>query len=108
MGPMTGRAMGYCAGFPVPGYLNPGYGWGWFGFGRGRGRGFGRGLAWRRGWWAYPYAGWVPPAAVPVAPFGPVDAKAQADFLRDQAQVLEEELKAIRARLEELEKEKEE
>jgi hypothetical protein len=31
-GPMTGRGMGYCAGFPVPGFMNrPG----WFGFGRG-------------------------------------------------------------------------
>ena len=24
MGPMTGRAAGYCAGYPVPGYMNPG------------------------------------------------------------------------------------
>ncbi|MGQ9779814.1 MAG: DUF5320 domain-containing protein [Bacillota bacterium] len=101
LGPMTGRAMGYCAGFPVPGYLNPGYGWGWFG--RGRGLGWRR---WRRWAWAYP--GWVYPPAVPFVPFGHVDAKAQAEFLRDQAQVLEEELKAIRARLEELEKEKKE
>jgi len=23
MGPMTGRAAGYCAGYPVPGYVNP-------------------------------------------------------------------------------------
>jgi len=23
LGPMTGRAAGYCAGFPVPGYMNP-------------------------------------------------------------------------------------
>ena len=23
MGPMTGRAAGFCAGFPVPGYMNP-------------------------------------------------------------------------------------
>jgi hypothetical protein len=22
-GPMTGRAVGYCAGYPVPGYMNP-------------------------------------------------------------------------------------
>jgi len=50
-GPMTGRAAGYCAGYPVPGYMNPipryGRGWG-RGGGRGRGRGFGR------GWWGYP------------------------------------------------------
>lgn len=23
MGPMTGRAAGYCAGYPAPGYMNP-------------------------------------------------------------------------------------
>ena len=23
MGPMTGRAAGYCAGYPVPGFINP-------------------------------------------------------------------------------------
>ena len=28
MGPMTGRAAGYCAGYPVPGYMNPTVGWG--------------------------------------------------------------------------------
>jgi len=103
LGPMTGRAMGYCAGFPVPGYLNPGYGWGWFG--RGRGLGWRR---WRRWAWAYPYAGWVYPPAVPFAPFGPVDAKSQAEFLREQARILEEELGAVRERLAELEKEKKE
>jgi len=27
MGPMTGRAAGYCAGYGVPGYLNPAAGW---------------------------------------------------------------------------------
>jgi len=73
LGPMTGRAVGFCAGFPVPGYMNPvmgragfygsgvpairpygtglhGYGGRvtpWFhrgfGFGRGFGRGWGRG-----------------------------------------------------------------
>ena len=30
MGPMTGRAAGYCAGFPVPGYMNPVVGRGGF------------------------------------------------------------------------------
>ena len=74
-GPMTGRAAGFCAGYPVPGYTNSaagragfygvgapvvgpyaagayGYGmpyggWGRRGFGFGFGRGFGRG--WGRG-----------------------------------------------------------
>jgi len=26
MGPMTGRAAGYCAGYPMPGFMNPGGG----------------------------------------------------------------------------------
>ncbi len=34
MGPMTGRAAGFCAGYSVPGYMNPIPGRG-FGFGRG-------------------------------------------------------------------------
>lgn len=36
MGPITGRGAGFCAGFAVPGYMNPGMGCG-MGFGRGRG-----------------------------------------------------------------------
>lgn len=68
-GPMTGRGLGYCAGFPYPGYMNPGYpGFGFglgrgFGFGRGYGRGlgFGRGRGWRRmgffpGMYYYPWS----------------------------------------------------
>ena len=67
LGPMTGRAAGYCAGYPVPGYMNPipGFGWGfgfgrwWWGRGRGWGRGFGRGF--RRWLWAYPwFRSWLP------------------------------------------------
>jgi hypothetical protein len=40
-GPMTGRGMGYCAGFNMPGFANAG-------FGRGLRRGFGRGFGFRR------------------------------------------------------------
>ena len=74
MGPMTGRAAGYCAGFPIPGYMNPAvgragygagvpafgpYGAGSYGYGagygmpyggRGFGFGFGRGFGRGRGW----------------------------------------------------------
>ena len=42
LGPMTGRAAGYCAGYNMPGYANPIGGRG-FGMGYGRGFGFGRG-----------------------------------------------------------------
>jgi len=51
-GPMTGRAMGYCAGYEAPGYTagpgrGMGRGMGWRnarGFGPGHGRGMGRGF----------------------------------------------------------------
>lgn len=53
MGPRTGRRMGFCSGYPVPGYMNPGPGYGaGFGFGRGLGRGFGPGRGrWFRGYY---------------------------------------------------------
>ena len=42
LGPMTGRAAGYCAGYSVPGYMNSTLGYG-RGMARRRGRGGGRG-----------------------------------------------------------------
>ncbi len=70
MGPMTGRAAGYCAGYPAPGYLNPYGGRMGFGFGRGAGRmamgvpaagagwyGAGAFPVRRIGWGAYPAFG---------------------------------------------------
>jgi len=80
LGPMTGRAAGFCAGYPVPGYMNPvvgragfygagvptfgPYGVGSYGYGAGytatyggwgnpwlrRGYGFGFGRGFGRGW----------------------------------------------------------
>lgn len=56
MGPMTGRAAGYCAGFDVPGYMNAAPGSG-YGMGRGFGRGF-MGLGRRRAFgWGSGYPG---------------------------------------------------
>ena len=52
MGPMTGRAAGFCAGYPVPGFMNP-IG-GRLGLGLGRGRGMGRGMG-RRPFYGMPY-----------------------------------------------------
>lgn len=46
MGPQTGRAAGFCAGYDGPGYMNPSFG---RGAGFGGGRGGGRGMAFRRG-----------------------------------------------------------
>ncbi|MFA5125865.1 MAG: DUF5320 domain-containing protein [archaeon] len=47
LGPMTGRGMGYCAGYNMPGYMNPC-------FGRGFGRGFGAGRGFGRRFWTTP------------------------------------------------------
>ena len=119
LGPMTGRGAGYCAGYGVPGYMNPAGGAYGGRYGYGRGGGFGRG-----GWgyrnmyyatgvpgWArygtYPYAGGYAPAA----PYNPVDTEAAREaeegYLKSQAELLRGNLNSLEKRLEELEKERE-
>lgn len=119
MGPMTGRAGGYCAGYAVPGYMNPVPGRG-LGFGRGRGFGFGwgmgRGFRGGRGWAGYagvppavpvyPYAGAVPPYGVP---YGAAPSPQQeVDMLKGQAEYFEDALEGIKKRIAELEAKTEE
>ncbi|MCD6487056.1 MAG: DUF5320 domain-containing protein [Syntrophobacterales bacterium] len=123
MGPMTGRAGGYCAGYGAPGYANsvPGRGFGWGtgirgGFGRGGGWGhrnqfYATGLTgWQRSAYSYPsYAGAVSYGAPYTAPYGPAATKQQElDALKGQAEYLEDSLGGIKKRMEELEKSKEE
>lgn len=99
-GPRTGRAMGYCAGYPAPGYANPGFGRG-LGFGRGRGggRGGGRGRGGNFGF------GRMAPAAYPrFSPAAPTP-EAEMEWLESMVQDLEEELKNIKARIESLKSE---
>ena len=107
MGPMTGRAAGYCAGYAVPGFMNPmpGRGMGW-GRGMGFGRGFGRGRGWRAAAWGYPATAYAPAAAFP--PYGaatyapPMPAEAELQTLRTQADYFASALEEIRKRIEEL------
>ena len=118
-GPMTGRGAGYCAGYPVPGYMNPAPGGG-YGMGRGGGRGFGRGMGFRRGFgagWAVPAvypppAAYPPPVVYPAAPAPGVypdpnvsaaDPGLEIDALKRQADYLEGALEGIRKRMDELE-----
>ncbi|NOZ20162.1 MAG: DUF5320 domain-containing protein [Planctomycetes bacterium] len=120
MGPMTGRAAGYCAGYPVPGFMNPVGGRLGMGFGRGVGGGRGRrnwfyatGLP---GWARYgmmpawggqaPSGGFVPPIAAPVAPRA--SKKQQVDVLRGQAEYFEDVLDGIKEQIQKLETEAEE
>ena len=115
MGPMTGRAAGYCAGYPMPGYMNPiagrGLGFGW-GRGFGRGRGLGLGFRGGRGWgvnWGAAYGG---PAVLPyAAPYGygtPPSPQYEADSLKGQTEYFEDALAGIKKRIVELEAKTEE
>ncbi|MDI7276559.1 MAG: DUF5320 domain-containing protein [Anaerolineae bacterium] len=111
MGPMTGRAAGYCAGYGVPGYANPIPGRGFWGRG---GRGGGRG--WRNWYYATGLPGWARAGLYPAwgaVPWGPVPFQAppapapeqEASFLRAQAENLRAALESIEKRLQELEQE---
>jgi len=108
-GPMTGRAAGFCAGYGVPGYMNPVPGRGFWGGGwRGGGRGwrhwfYATGVpGWARagmgipGWGAVPY-----PYTAPVPPAMP--AAAEVEALKTQAGYLEQTLQSLRERIQTLE-----
>ena len=111
LGPMTGRGAGYCAGYSVPGYLNPVGGRGFYGRGAGWwGRGAGRG--WRNMYWATGLPGWaragVYPAwgtvAYPYYP-GQLSRDQEIELLKEHSEVLEKSLEDVRKRLSELESE---
>ncbi|MCX5809800.1 MAG: DUF5320 domain-containing protein [Proteobacteria bacterium] len=113
MGPMTGRAAGYCAGFRTPGSMNFAPGWGYRGWGRGRGGGRG----FRNQFYATGLTGWQRAAGgrqawgnpfAPGMPYGAPTASAmnreqELGALKDQAGYLEETLGNLRKRIEELE-----
>lgn len=89
-GPMTGRGMGYCAGYDRPGYMNPypyggrgyfGWGRGWFGGGRGW-------RNWQRAGMGLPAWGGYP---------------SEKEMLSQELEGLKEGIKAIEKRLQELE-----
>jgi len=61
-GPMTGRAAGYCAGYPVPGYMNPMAGAGAWGQGAYSGAVPGYGFAGQGAYPAYGYGAAYGPA----------------------------------------------
>jgi len=105
MGPMTGRAAGYCTDYNAPGYANPVFQRGVCGVRLGRGRG--RGIKWRH--WFYstgqPFQSWVNPRVWgPERGSAPVytqsmSKEAQIDMLKTEAADLENALQEIRDRL---------
>jgi len=112
MGPMTGRAAGYCAGHPVPGGTNPVHGQGYWGRGRGGRRG------WRNWYYATGLTGghraplgvpafgaagaYAAPPAWPFAP-GTISTEQELDLLKRQAEYFTTTLEGMRKRIEELE-----
>jgi hypothetical protein len=104
LGPMTGRAAGYCTGYSVPGFMNPTRGFG-RGLGRGRGRGWGRGYG--RGWWTYPPVTInptkYPPVAQPTSPEHEVAAlENYQKGLKAEKAYLEQEMNRIKSRIKEI------
>jgi len=85
LGPMTGRGMGFCAGFSTPGFMNGG-------FGRGFGRG--RGFAWR--------ARAIQPMLIQQVQPVVRTKKQEKQFLEQELSALKEEMKEIEKRLKEL------
>ena len=104
MGPMTGRAMGYCAGYNRPGYTNPGFGFGGRGFGGG-------GRGWRHWYYATGLPGWMRGGYggnLPYAPYLPyqppgISKDQEMEMLKTQAEGLRKTLDEIEKRLSELE-----
>jgi hypothetical protein len=110
MGPMTGRAAGFCAGYPVPGYMNPAGGRGFWGRGGGRGRRnwfYATGLpGWARagyGWPARGAAGYPDaPYPEPLAPT--MTSEQELAGLKQQAEYFSNALDEINRRIEEMQK----
>jgi len=84
-GSMTGREMGFCAGFNAPGFMNPR-------FGRGFGRG--RGFAWKARAIQPMQIQQVQPAIIP--------EKQEKQFLEQELNILKDEMKEIEKRLKEI------
>jgi len=124
MGPMTGRAGGYCAGYGAPGYMNPVLGRG-FGWGAGRGSGFGRGggmgrrnrfyatglTGWQQAAYGYPVYGGGMPYNMPYPPApnssyaADLSKEDALNALKGQTQYFEDALESVKKRVAELEEE---
>jgi hypothetical protein len=93
MGPGSGRGAGFCAGYSVPGYLNPAAGPGAGGFGLGFGRG--RGPGHRNMYWATGLTGWQRAGMS-------VPAEQELGALQGQLKAMEQGISQIQERIREL------
>lgn len=110
-GPMTGRAAGYCAGYDMPGYMNPIPGRGFWGGGRGGGWG-GGGRGWRQWFYAAGLTGWqrgvrgrgrraFPPYPA-TCDVPPTTAEQELTLLQADLRCLEQTAEQLRRRIDEL------
>jgi len=96
---MTGRAAGFCAGYPLPGYANPRFG-----------PGCGGGRGWRNMYYATGLPGWARAdyladwGMLPVNPSQALSPDQEAAALKQQAKAMSDRLAAINQRIAELEK----
>lgn len=93
MGPMTGRAAGFCNDYSVPGYFNPMH----------RCVGFGRGRGYRRMYCATGMPVWGR-SGYPVYQPEYTQGVNEKDFLNQQVESMESELMQLKKRLSEIEK----
>ena len=106
-GPMTGRGMGFCGGYGMPGsYATGGLGWWGRGRGRGRGGGFpgrGGGRGWRHTFWATGMPGWA--RSGPFGAFGvPVPMTGASMSKSEEVEVLKQQADFFRSSLEDIQK----
>jgi hypothetical protein len=102
--------MGFCAGYNVPGYMNPGFNprsRGEYGYGRGMGRGnrWGYYATGQPGWARRP--GWDYGFPGRSSDFTEVNRQDEIQYLKNEARNLERTLKEINSRIDELSKMKE-
>lgn len=100
MGPRTGRGAGFCAGYDMPGYMNPGFGY------RHTRRQFAP-------WGGYGYRHWYHASGQPSPmrfrgygwcyPSTPPSPEEEREMLQEQEKWLQEQLEAVRERLAEQE-----
>lgn len=102
---MTGRGLGFCAGYASPGFANPGWG-----VGAGPRFGAGGGRGWRHQFYATGLPGWARFGYGPAWGAGPVggvpNQEQETEYLKRQADGLKAALGDIEGRLAELEKQR--
>lgn len=104
LGSMTGRGLGYCAGYDLPGYTK-GFGMG-LGRGWGRARGVGRGVGYGRGGgWSYRSPIYTPVyTSYPSGIIPKVTPENQLTMLKQEKEYLETDLNGIKSAIDDISK----